>query len=439
MRVAGGDGGGVEGGGGFFPLRSLVGNLERYARFATAAYDVESIQITATLFPKGRDLMILLGVGKIRDIHSTDPHIHVNHYSFAIHTTIPVNDILHSSYDTNRDPPPPSSPTMQPLNHYVVLDRAARVVVVALRGTLGLSDVLTDMRFDYAEFRGGRVHAGMGRSAALKFRRGTEVFCAVERALRENPGFGLVLTGHSLGGGVAALMAMEWSCPVDPALARTSRTPFVTSLSSGLPPGRPIHCYSYGSPCVASYDLSTSTKGLISTLVNGDDIVPTMSLGLVRDFKIVTMHLLDPTNKGLSERIISKTLGIRGAAGGNVGEEEEEFFWTIISRLRVSMKSERLYPSGVVYWVSAGAVTEVLESGGRREMRRVMLQRCDDVREMFAEPVFSSRVMSDHTPKAYEDAVEALGRAVGGGGGVGGGSSNASSGTSGRGLSEFSG
>ncbi|KAI8847363.1 hypothetical protein BC829DRAFT_444678 [Chytridium lagenaria] len=411
---------------GHYPLRNLLRNLERYARFATAAY--------------GRDLMILLGVGKIRDIHTTDPRIHANHYAFAIHTGVAVNDIVHSSFDNGRDPAAaaPLSPRMQPLNHYVVLDRAAKVVVVALRGTLGLSDVLTDMRFDYAEFGGGRVHAGMLRSAAMKFRRGTEVFKAVDRALRENPGYGLVVTGHSLGGGVAVLMAMEWSCPVstldDAVMARSARTPFVTSPSSGLPAGRPIHCYSYGSPCVATLDLSASAKGLVSTLVNGDDIVPTISLGLIRDFKIVTMSLLDPANKGLSERIISRTLGLqRGATASTPAPptdissetttpevspiEEEEFFWSIITRLRQSMNSERLYPAGLTYWMNAAAVTETtdVKTGTKKSVSRVVLQRCDDVKEMFSEPMFSPRVMSDHTPKSYEDALEALGKAVFGG------------------------
>ncbi|KAJ3103380.1 hypothetical protein HDU97_010218 [Phlyctochytrium planicorne] len=456
---------------GHFPLRNLLKNLERYARFGTAAY--------------GRDLMILLGIGKIREIHTTDAHHHVNHYAFAIHTGIAVNDILHSSFggsfsthrhDTGSSLPTspvgsysaaggsqpgksspsrtgstskplhalptaaPTQPRMQPLNHYVALDRLARVVVVALRGTLGLSDVLTDMRFDYADFRGGRVHAGMLRSAAMKFRKGTVVFEAVDRALRENPGYGLVLTGHSLGGGVAALMALEWACPVDSSDVppiKSPRTPFVTSISSGLPPGRPIHCYSFGSPCVATFDLAMECKGLVSTLVNGDDIVPTMSLGLVRDFKIVTMYLLDPTNKGLSERIISRTLGLqKTATGGNsaaAGQEagavpagmeqgaggappmeEGEFFWNIMTRLRQSMNSERLYPPGLTYWMSAAAVTETRDAktGVKKTVSRVVLQRCDDVREMFNEPRFSSRVMSDHTPRSYEDAIDALVKAI---------------------------
>ncbi|KAJ3195728.1 hypothetical protein HK101_011240 [Irineochytrium annulatum] len=424
-----------------WPLVNLLRNLERYARFATAAY--------------GRELMILLGVGKLREIHTDDPLIHTNHYAFSIHTGIPLNDILHSSF-TPTVPMPvnptavPTSPKMEPLIHYVVLDRAARAVVLSLRGTLGLSDVLTDMRFDYADFRGGRVHAGMLRSAAMMFRKGTVVHMAVERALNDNPGYGLVLTGHSLGGGVAALMALEWSVETGSAI---SRTPFVTSRSSGLPPNRPIHCYSYGSPCVGTHDLSLAARGLVSTLVNGDDMVPTMSLGLVRDLKVIIMHLLDPSNKGLSERIISRTLGLQretagpadpatsaaaagasastsagataGGADGLSGLDaphswDDDYFWSIITKLRASMRNERLFPVGTTYWMES-AKTETRHAPGgaggapgvaTKTTSRVVLQRCDDVREMFSEPRFSSRVMSDHFPRAYEDSLDALVMAV---------------------------
>ncbi|KAJ3310503.1 hypothetical protein HDU76_003364 [Blyttiomyces sp. JEL0837] len=357
----------------------------------------------------------------------------------------------------------PPSPTMQPLIHYVALDREASVVVVALRGTLGLSDLLTDLRFDYVAFKGHLAHSGMLRTAKQMCRKGSGLMDAIAKALTENPTFGL--TGHSLGAGVASLCALELSCPasspppqdINGKTYEPSPTPFLTSPTSGLPPGRPIHCYAYGSPCVVSYELSVSAKGLVSTLIHGDDIVPTISLGLVKDFKTVTMHLLDPANRGLSERIISKTLGFGksgpagpglgvdlagdangGASGLNYGagsgsvpgsgtpgngdvnvsesapaSTDEEYFWGIISQLRQSMKHDRLYVAGTTYWANA-AVTVARDAFNKTQSStsRVSLQRCDDIRDMFNEPRFSSRVISDHTPVAYEAALEALLKAV---------------------------
>lgn len=69
---------------------------------------------------------------------------------------------------------------------------------------------------------------------------------------------------------------MLWSCPAEVFLAQKDvsslrfpsiETPFVTNVSSGLAPGRPIHCYVYGPPCVASIDLARHAEGLVSSIV----------------------------------------------------------------------------------------------------------------------------------------------------------------------------
>ena len=70
-------------------------------------------------------------------------------------------------------------------------------------------------------------------------------------------------------------------------------TPFVTSFNSGLPPGRPVHCYSYGPPAVASSDLAQYARGLITSIVHGSDIVPTLSLGVLRDLRNVSVTLFE--------------------------------------------------------------------------------------------------------------------------------------------------
>ncbi|KAJ3328706.1 hypothetical protein HDU76_009453, partial [Blyttiomyces sp. JEL0837] len=402
-----------------YPLPSLIQNMLRYCRFSSAAY--------------GKDFLTVLRMGKVRDLQTTDPRIPANHYALAIHVGIPVNDILYSTFVSENTPK--TSAKLHPVVHYVSLDRAARVVVVTMRGTLSLSDLLVDMKFDYSEYKGNKVHAGMLKSAMELARKDSELFGVVKQALKDNPTFGLILTGHSLGSAVASLVAMEWSVPAPKPTSTPPRrtrypTSFVTSEQSGLPPNRPIHCYAYGAPCVADINLSESAKGLVSSVVNGDDIVSTLSLGLVRDLKHVTMHMLDPVNKGLSERIIGRSLGmgigvsgltgfVSGPSGKKAGDEtkvgdgsgdggdgeisEEEFFWDVMTRLRTSMKNQRLYPLGVAYWINlASTVTQDSVTKKRSSTSRVTLHRCEDVREMFKEPRFSAKMMSDHTPMCYE-------------------------------------
>ncbi|KAJ1559444.1 hypothetical protein HK405_010609 [Cladochytrium tenue] len=271
------------------------------------------------------------------------------------------------------------------------------------------------------------------------------VTMVVAKALQDNPGYGLVITGHSLGAGVAALMALEWASPepASPLVRHKAAFPSsarLTRSSSGLPAGRPIHCYAFGSPCVGNIDLCKDAHGLVTSLVHGDDIFATLSRGLIRDVKAIALRLLD--NKGLCERVISRTLGLysppksgdggaglRATAGGGsssslggdgneegaaadpppVAATEDEFFWELMVQLRKSMRHERLYPVGVTFWLyHAVTVAKDARTGNERTISRVSLQRCDDLADVFNEPHFSARVISDHMPLSYEAALDAL-------------------------------
>ena len=82
----------------------------------------------------------------------------------------------------------------------------------------------------------------------------------------------------------------------------------MTAFSSGLPPGRPISCYTYGVPCVASPDLAKYSRGLIISTVHNYDIVPTLSIGVLRDLKTMAMGFYAET--GVAEEIIGRVVGL---------------------------------------------------------------------------------------------------------------------------------
>lgn len=85
-------------------------------------------------------------------------------------------------------------------------------------------------------------------------------------------------------------------------------TSFVTSFSSDLPPGRPISCFTYGVPCVASLDLVKYCHGLVVSTVHNYDIVPTLSLGVLRDFKSMAMGFY--AEQGVCEEIVGRVIGL---------------------------------------------------------------------------------------------------------------------------------
>lgn len=84
----------------------------------------------------------------------------------------------------------------------------------------------------------GSVHSEIFNSAANLAESHGTVKSTIMRALEENPGYGLVITGHSLGGDVAACLALLWSCPAtgqdDSSCDPLVETPFVLSADSGL-------------------------------------------------------------------------------------------------------------------------------------------------------------------------------------------------------------
>ena len=147
----------------------------------------------------------------------------------------------------------------------------------------------------------------MYQSALALTGRDSKVHQVLLAALERYSDYGLVTTGHSLGGGVAALLAIACSTPIsvfrneqdtvgasqDGANGPSVTAPFVTSRDSGLPPGRPISCYAFGPPAVTSADLSRWCKGLIVSVIHGTDVVPTLSLGVLRDLKNVALTLYE--------------------------------------------------------------------------------------------------------------------------------------------------
>jgi len=186
------------------------------------------------------------------------------------------------------------------------------------RGTLGLSDILIDLTCDYQDISLDSgdpearyyVHKGMYQSAVNLTSRQSTVHQGLVTALTSNPGYGLVVCGHSLGGGVAAAFAILNSTPsssfkwenIDH--ADIINTPFVTSVASGLPPGRPIHAYAYGPPALASPDLARYAEGLITSVVLNKDVVPCLSLGVLRDLKNIALTLHEEDK--VAEEIIGR-------------------------------------------------------------------------------------------------------------------------------------
>eukprot|EP01134_Creolimax_fragrantissima_P006851 CFRG6851T1 len=174
--------------------------------------------------------------------------------------------------------------------HFVCVDKARKVVVVSIRGTSTLQDVCTFLTCTDASFssiydRGvvtvnGRAHSGL-LNATINI--ANELQTLVDRLLNENLGYKLVITGHSLGAGVATLLTLEWA-----------KVPLFRQRS--------IHAYTFGTPQVLCSTIAQApfTKRHVSTVIVGDDFAPRIGLGSFVELHLAIIHLAPAVLTSLS-------------------------------------------------------------------------------------------------------------------------------------------
>lgn len=423
-----------------FPRQHIINNIGHFMRYASAAY--------------GESFMRVFGIGDMPSVLPTSHHHHPNHHAFAHHTGVVVQDILLSSYTDHSSLLKMHHPSLHALVHYVTVDHRTKSIVLTCRGTLGLSDILTDLSFTYTDFtlptddtKHFQAHDGMLDAAQLLAKQKGKVYQIIRRGLEQYPDYGLVLCGHSLGGGVVSLLGVLWSqdrrsfldqepsASVSAALTHDP-VPFVTSRLSGLPAGRPVHCYVYGPPCVMSFDLSQYCgEGLVTSVVHGYDVVSCLSWGLIKDLKNVATSLHEETRT--AEAIISRIIGRYNRRNSNnkdtrsnhgndkqrqEEEEEEQWLWATIKTMRADMRADKLYPPSTVYHVESvpqliqnpihhsktATPSATSQQSQNRTAHMTTLTLCDDIQARFSEINFSRSMFVDHTPTLYEKAIRNL-------------------------------
>ncbi|KAF6840709.1 lipase [Colletotrichum plurivorum] len=412
---------------GVFPAFHLLRNVTRYMRFSSASY--------------GSNFLKFMGISKEMPLLRALDDTHHEIRSFAHHTESEATSILLASFvdpqggsDTTG-----STGTGVPLVHYISLDHESKAVVLACRGTLGFEDVLADMACDYDNlyWRGKsyKVHKGIHASARrLLYGGDGRVLYTLKEALDEFNDYGLVLCGHSLGGGVTALLGTMLAEP------SSTGTGFVTSSEPHrrllgdsqfietdtthicLPSGRPIHVYAYGPPGTMSPSLRKATRGLVTSVVHGSDLVPFLSLGVLHDFQAVALAFKSDNHEAKGEvrqriwQAFQSGLAGKWYTNNSRSTSEEEDNWSIsaLTTLRSSMMSLKLLPPGEVFVVEC---TRVLrrdafllsdEEDIGRPAQRIVLKYVRDVESRFREVRFGTSMLIDHSPAKYEEALNKL-------------------------------
>uniref|UniRef100_A0A665WMM4 Diacylglycerol lipase-alpha n=1 Tax=Echeneis naucrates TaxID=173247 RepID=A0A665WMM4_ECHNA len=168
---------------------------------------------------------------------------------------------------------------------FVAVDHEKEKVVISIRGTLSPKDALTDLtgdseRLPVEEQHGTWLgHKGMVYSAEyIKKKLEQEMILSQAFGRDLSKGtmhYGLVIVGHSLGAGTAAI------------------------LSFLLRPQYPtLHCYSYSPPGgLLSEDAMEYSKEFVTSVVLGKDLVPRLGLSQLEGFRRHLLEVLQKSNK----------------------------------------------------------------------------------------------------------------------------------------------
>ncbi|CAN0130781.1 unnamed protein product, partial [Ectocarpus sp. 4 AP-2014] len=286
------------------PSDEAVGKeAARYMRFASAAYGIFML--------KGANVM---------SWDSGWPPVHkfsvleLNKWCITKHCGIQDSDLVKMNTLGERELHMPA--------YVLTVDHATESVVLSIRGTFSMQDTVTDLVCDSADFMGGSCHRGLRQGAEMLL---ADAKSDVRHQLNQHKGYRLVVTGHSLGGGVSILLTMML-------LRRRSELGLVSTR---------VLCYAFAPPPVFGplEKLSGETQRAIRSFVFGNDMVCRMSLAsayeLFRDLKEVEgIGASLPQRLGYLVNEHRPRLSIHDDGLGDVGMRVAYRYATILHRTR---------------------------------------------------------------------------------------------------------
>ncbi|KAJ8375868.1 hypothetical protein SKAU_G00064480 [Synaphobranchus kaupii] len=230
---------------------------------------------------------------------------------------------------------------------FVAVDHEKKKVVISIRGTLSPKDALTDLTGDSerlsVEGQHGNWlgHKGMVYSAEY-IKKKLEQEMILSQAFGRDLGkgtkhYGLVIVGHSLGAGTAAI------------------------LSFLLRPQYPtLHCYSYSPPGgLLSEDAMEHSKEFVTSVVLGKDVIPRIGLSQLEGFRRHLLEVLQRSNKpkwriimGGTKCIPKSELPLDESPEGQTAAPPSTRLWLHPSDLSIALSaSTPLYPPGKIIHV----------------------------------------------------------------------------------------
>ena len=254
--------------------------------------------------------------------------------------------------------------------YFIVRDQKQKKIVLCIRGTLSARDVLTDLCCNSEDFETGgdglhRAHSGMLASARGVAESTKDI---IAKELAAHPDYSLVLVGHSLGGGVAAVLGTLWEKDFE-----------------GL-------CvYGFGTPCVGPIAAKPASNQNVVSVVGQGDPFSCLSLGHVAAVTNSIAQLCEDAQ--LRSLVLIRTDGPLE----EMDDFDLEWCFETMKELRSKFHGEKLYPPGRILYLSE----EDIEEGVGLSLREVPHTLFQDLR-------LQARMLdiSRHVPSVYEKLLQ---------------------------------
>ncbi|GAB4850028.1 hypothetical protein Ancab_029326 [Ancistrocladus abbreviatus] len=192
----------------------------------------------------------------------------------------------------------------------ILVDRKTKHFFLLIRGTHSMKDTLTAVTGAVVPFHHSVVHSGgvsnlvlgyahCGMVAAARWIAKLATPCLI-KALNEHPDYQLKVVGHSLGGGTAALLTY---------ILREQQELSTTS------------CVTFAPAACMTWELAESGNDVITSVINGADLVPTFSAASADDLRAevtASAWLNDLRNKIEQTRILRTVYHSASALGSHL-------------------------------------------------------------------------------------------------------------------------
>ena len=331
-------------------------------------------------------------------------------------------------------------------DHLITVHPTARAVILTILGTRLAPapeplDILMDLAAASRPFYGGVAHDGLGLGAASLVRVAVP---RLARQLQENPGYRLLITGYSLGAGLAQLLSLQ----LRPGGAQAALMPPNTQVSTAsislhLKPPCQVFTIGFGSPPVFLGGAGPlPDSGRMVLVQNDQDGIFGASLRNVKDLllKAAALERLNLNRRLLLKMVFTDDDDGDKEENDNFSSEEIEF---IEFRGNYSDHTEWIFEkeAGSIddddndgffdvsdeVWDEVGAAVENIPAGGEPRLRHLVplvlrLQRqetgqvditsyrgLNETKLLSDRLTLSSGMLNDHMPWGYDSLFAGLG------------------------------